>query len=144
MFFGSNRIEITGPNGFSLHFDPVEAIRSVAKSSSSSSESVPVRIAAARAEFWRKKNEEEQIFDYDWTYTPHCYFGNMQGHASISATAATINYARLKQQDSILFFDENILYEDELGDNGISVVLAKVVSATAVAASTNLINCVLY
>ena len=124
MFFGSNRIEIVGPNGFELHLDPIEVINSVSKSA----ESVSVTIAAARDEFWRKKSEEEQIFDYDWTYSPQAYFGSMKGHLSVSPSALSINYARLKQQDPILFFDENILYEDELGDNGISLVSAKIVS----------------
>jgi type 2A phosphatase activator TIP41 len=125
MFFGSNRIEVLGPNGFELHLDPIEVIHSVSKSA----ESVSVTIAAAKDEFWRKKSAEEQIFDYDWTFTPQSYYGSMKGHSGVSPSTASINYARLKQQeDPILFFEENILYEDELGDNGISLVSAKIVS----------------
>ena len=39
-----------------------------------------------------------------------------------------IDFNRLKQQDPILFFDDNILYEDELGDNGISILSVKIVN----------------
>lgn len=123
MFFGSNRVEVSGPAGFSLTFDPIEAINLV----SNSSESVPVRVAAARADFWRLKSEQEQIFDYDWTYSPQNYYGHLEGHKSVTQGNCEINYARLKLQDPILFFDENILYEDELGDNGISILSVKMV-----------------
>ncbi len=123
MFFGANKIEVLGPDGFELHFDPIEVINAVPKSA----ESVSVKIAAAKGQFWRKKSEEEQVFDYDWTYSPQQYYGSLKGHSSVSSSNATINYARLKQQDPILFFDENILYEDELGDNGISLVSTKIV-----------------
>ena len=123
MFFGANRVEVEGPAGFRLIFDPVEAINMV----SNSSESVPVRVAAARADFWRRKSEQEQIFDYDWTFTPQNYHGTLEGHQSVSTGNCEINYARLKQQVPIIFFDENILYEDELGDNGISMLAVKMV-----------------
>lgn len=123
MFFGSNRVEVCGQAGFSMTFDPIEAINLV----SNSSESVPVRVAAARADFWRCKSEQELIFDYDWTYSPLNYHGHLEGHKSVTQGTCEINYTRLKQQDPILFFDENILYEDELGDNGVSILSVKMV-----------------
>lgn len=39
-----------------------------------------------------------------------------------------IDYERLKMREKILFFDEVILYEDELDDNGCAVLSAKIVS----------------
>ena len=39
-----------------------------------------------------------------------------------------IDYERLKLREKILFFDEGILYEDELDDNGCAVLSSKIVS----------------
>lgn len=127
MFFGCNKISITNVAlNFSLIFDPIEAIKSVSKSA----EDVPIRIAASHADFWRCRSQSEVIFDYDWTYTPQSYTGTLaNGGQSIEPDAnVEINFNRLKQQDPILFFDENILYEDELGDNGISIISVKLVA----------------
>ena len=44
-------------------------------------------------------------------------------------TISGIDYERLKLREKILFFDEVILYEDELDDNGCAVLSAKIVSS---------------
>lgn len=145
MFFGNNQISIQSPilkdkdnNNLELFlfFDPIEAIKSVPKTA----ETVPIRIAASHADFWRQKNISETIFDYDWTYSPQSYHGKckIKTNFSESELAACfgesdgleIDFNRLKQQDPILFFDDNILYEDELGDNGISILSVKIVNNT--------------
>ena len=128
MFFGCNKILIHNPSiGFSLCFDPIEAVKMVSKSA----DAVPIRIAASHADFWRQRSQSEIIFDYDWTYTPYSYFGTLSADVSEEGGEGfEINYNRLKQQDPILFFDENILYEDELGDNGISIISVKLVRST--------------
>ena len=46
----------------------------------------------------------------------------------IAETDDRINYAKLKTQERIYFYDEVILYEDELADNGTAVLSAKIVS----------------
>ena len=46
----------------------------------------------------------------------------------INATNEKIDYERLKIQEKIVFFDEIILYEDELDDNGIAKLSIKIVS----------------
>ncbi len=43
-------------------------------------------------------------------------------------TEERIDYGRLRQQEKIYFYDEVILYEDELADNGVTVLSAKIVS----------------
>lgn len=131
MFFGCNKIYLENSKlNFVLQFTPLEAIKKV----SNSSDSVPVKIAASHAEFWKQRSESEVIFDYDWTYTPQLYQGsltcvddNSESNLKIEKTDLEINFARLKLQDPILFFDENILFEDELGDNGISLLTVKLV-----------------
>ena len=120
MFFGCNSVSISSSK-FSLSFDPVAAVKTISKSSAN----VPIRIAASHAEFWRQRSQSETIFDYDWTYNPQTYSGTTEGDFSIKNSEEEIDFNRLKQQDPILFFDENILFEDELGDNGISLLSVK-------------------
>ena len=43
-----------------------------------------------------------------------------------------IDIERLKRPDPILFYDEMVLYEDELADNGCSILSARVVSSSKV------------
>lgn len=124
MFFGCNKITISNSNlNFHLEFSSIEAVKKVSKSA----EAVPIRIAASHADFWRQRSQSETIFDYDWTYTPQSYHGTCQSVSSEENNTLEIDFNRLKQQDPILFFDENILYEDELGDNGISMISLKLV-----------------
>jgi hypothetical protein len=40
-----------------------------------------------------------------------------------------INYEKLKEKERIMFFDDVILYEDELDDNGCSKLSVKIVSS---------------
>ena len=42
-----------------------------------------------------------------------------------------INIERLKTQEPILFYDENILYEDELADNGTAMLTVRLVKNQA-------------
>lgn len=121
MFFGCNLISLTKSN-FSLTFDPIRAVKTVSKSSAS----VPIRIAASHDEFWRQKSQSEPVFDYDWTYTPQGYEGTQEGSVSCIETTEEIRFDLLMDvSHPILFFDENILFEDELGDNGISLLSIK-------------------
>lgn len=64
---------------------------------------------------------------YDWTYTPTDYRGSLFGDIKVSDTEQKIDYEKLKVREKILFFDEVILYEDELDDNGCAVLTTKVV-----------------
>ena len=66
---------------------------------------------------------------YDWTYTPNNYRGTLGGDRPliVEETELKINYEKLKEQERILFFDEVILYEDELDDNGCSMLSSKLV-----------------
>lgn len=45
-------------------------------------------------------------------------------------TTEGIDYSRLKQQEKIYFYDDVILYEDELADNGTALLNVKIVSAS--------------
>jgi type 2A phosphatase activator TIP41 len=44
----------------------------------------------------------------------------------VEETGEGIDYSRLKQQETIHFYDDVILYEDELADNGTALLSAKI------------------
>lgn len=98
----------------------------------------------------------ESIKPFDWTYTTD-YRGTLtsKGGASfqvstaynlrlhrpwpttltccvlqVSETDERIDYEKLKKQEKIYFYDDVILYEDELADNGTAVLNVKVVRAS--------------
>ena len=48
----------------------------------------------------------------------------------VSETDEKINYQKLQEKEKILFYEEVILYEDELDDNGCSLLSAKLVSSS--------------
>ncbi|GMG46972.1 unnamed protein product [Ambrosiozyma monospora] len=62
---------------------------------------------------------------FDWTYSTD-YKGTLSKGEFIRDDSKTIPLDKLKRQDPILFFDDMILYEDELGDNGISILNVKI------------------
>lgn len=50
----------------------------------------------------------------------------------VSATTERINMQKLKAREQIMFFDEVLLFEDELHDHGVSMISVKIVSASSV------------
>jgi len=64
---------------------------------------------------------------FDWSYTTDYKGTTTKGKSfdNPSATAEPIPIELLKRPDPILFFEEVVLYESELDDNGISVLLCK-------------------
>ena len=79
------------------------------------------------------------VHPFDWTFTTQykgtpvqgssvrCLFftGSCSEHFKIQPTDIKINYDKLKVQEKILFFDEVVLYEDELDDNGCAKLSVK-------------------
>jgi type 2A phosphatase activator TIP41 len=62
--------------------------------------------------------------EFDWTYsTP--YAGTVVSGHTAHASTEPVDVERLKRRDPILFFDEVILFEDELADNGGSMLSVK-------------------
>ncbi|KAF8005543.1 hypothetical protein HF325_001000 [Metschnikowia pulcherrima] len=66
----------------------------------------------------------QSVKPYDWTYSTN-YKGTLANCKFVSTTQ-DIPLEKLVRQDPILFFDESILFEDELGDNGISMLSTKI------------------
>ncbi|OBA23252.1 TIP41-domain-containing protein, partial [Metschnikowia bicuspidata var. bicuspidata NRRL YB-4993] len=68
--------------------------------------------------------ELQSVKPYDWTYSTN-YRGTLS-RCTFTKTAQDIPLEKLVRPDPILFYDESILFEDELGDNGISMLSTKI------------------
>lgn len=100
-------------------FDAIEACKAIASKSPED-----IKIVYSNQEYWLEKQKSfDKAIDYDWTYQSQ-YCGTVAGTVTLEGTSESIDYNRLKPSNpkaaQILFYDENCLYEDEMGDNGTS------------------------
>lgn len=101
----------------------------------------PVEVPAAAKWKFRSKPSEQVILDYDYTFTtPYCgsegvelnheQVGTVQNDSNSNVCwedcSEQIDLVALASKEPILFYDEVILYEDELADNGVSLLTVKV------------------
>ncbi|KAK1414534.1 hypothetical protein QVD17_30280 [Tagetes erecta] len=97
----------------------------------------PVEVPAAAQWKFRSKPFEQIILDYDYTFTtPYSGSETVETRGGIDVEGndhlkwddceEQINVAALTSKEPILFYDEVILYEDELADNGVSLLTVKV------------------
>ncbi|KNE60650.1 hypothetical protein AMAG_18577 [Allomyces macrogynus ATCC 38327] len=61
---------------------------------------------------------------FDWTYSTD--FRGLVSSADVLSTDEEIPLAKLAVREPILYFDENVMFEDELGDNGVSKYSVKI------------------
>lgn len=77
----------------------------------------------------REKKHEgitEVVKPFDWSYSTD-YKGTLRSPSPpFEKTTTQIPLELLKRPDPILFFDEVILYEDEMADNGITMYSCKI------------------
>ncbi|PFH58985.1 hypothetical protein XA68_12961 [Ophiocordyceps unilateralis] len=126
MIFGDNLVELQHlPSGWTISFNTPDALDAVDKTA----EHV-LKVAYARD--WESSREgttskiKDAVKPYDWSYST-TYRGTVAcgGAAALQTTNKQIPIELLKRRDPMLFFDEVLLYESELDDNGISVYSAK-------------------
>ncbi|ODA82794.1 hypothetical protein RJ55_01303 [Drechmeria coniospora] len=128
MIFGDNLVAVTHvPSGWTLAFNTPDALDAVDKTDKNM-----LRVAYARD--WESTREgttrtiKEVVKPYDWSYST-TYAGTVvdagRSNASFGPTDHQIPIELLKRRDPILFFDEVVLFESELDDNGISLYSAK-------------------
>lgn len=122
MLFLHNRLKVSHSSGATLEYSPLEALRRV----NAEEELVTV----SYAQDWLASRQDSPhlnkvVKPYDWTYTTD-YKGDLSPHWRVLPSSLTIDYTRLKVQEKILFFDEVVLYEDELDDNGCAKLSLKI------------------
>ncbi|KAI8052502.1 TIP41-like family-domain-containing protein [Syncephalis plumigaleata] len=127
MIFGHNYLTVEHTKtGFQLKFCALDALRHVSKSKEAATS-----VQVAYAEDWNKAHDLEEdiqsVKPYDWTYSTD-YRGTITptSYEFTPSTTHRIDYERLKQREPIHFFDQVILFEDELADNGTAMLDVKV------------------
>lgn len=134
MIFGDNLVAVRhAPSGWAIEFAAEPALDAVDKTGAN-------MLQVAYAGEWSSSRERSSAHDirevvkpYDWSYsttyrgseTPTLH-GAHPGLALATAPGGTqIPLELLKRRDPILFFDEVVLFESELDDNGVSVFSCK-------------------
>ncbi|KAJ9603672.1 Tap42 interacting protein [Cladophialophora chaetospira] len=125
MIFGDNFVIIEHvPSRWRIRFNAFGALDRVDKTGET-------RLKVAYSKEWQQSREDqhdikEVVKPFDWSYTTD-YKGDLApGSRDFHATTAQIPLELLKRPDPILFFDDVILYEDELADNGITMLSCKI------------------
>ncbi|KAJ4170191.1 Tap42 interacting protein [Fusarium falciforme] len=126
MIFGENLVSLEHvPSGWSVSFNTPDALDAVDKT-----DRHMLKVAYARD--WESTREgttqgiKEVVKPYDWSYST-TYTGTLApGAQQFAPTDQAIPIELLKRRDPMIFFDEVMLYESELDDNGISIFSVKV------------------
>nr|AHB86965.1 TIP41-like family protein [Sedum alfredii] len=137
MVFGESGLSLKHLHtGVVIHFNAMDALAGWKQEALP-----PVEVPAAAKWKFRSKPLKQVILDYDYTFTtPYCGSETMevaskQGVREISDGSCSLQWEDCKEQidvvavaskEPILFYDEVILYEDELADNGVSLLTVKV------------------
>lgn len=122
MIFGNNSVRVChSESGINISWDTLHALDAVDKSGTD--------LRVAYSDNWNKTRDlhsediKQVMRPYDWTYTTD-YRGTTS--STWIETEETLPLELLKRQDPIIFYDEVILYESELDDNGASVLTVRV------------------
>ncbi|MCJ1395935.1 hypothetical protein MMC18_008821 [Xylographa bjoerkii] len=126
MIFGDNSASIEHiASGWSINFNTFDALDKVDKTGAS-------MLQVAHSKEWQSTRQEkhqgitEVVKPFDWSYTTD-YMGTLSPEGRLfTPTSSPIPLELLKRPDPILFFDEVMLYEDEMADNGITMLSCKV------------------
>ncbi|KAI9811670.1 MAG: hypothetical protein M1826_003122 [Phylliscum demangeonii] len=128
MIFGDNLVSIEDErSGWGLQFNAFDALDRVDKTGQA-------RLTVSYSREWQKNREKvhegikEVVKPFDWSYTTD-YRGTVVSSPTAPAfqpTDQAIPVQLLRRPDPILFFDDVVLYEDELADNGIAMLSCKV------------------
>lgn len=131
MIFGNNCVGVTckdtaGKTQFHVDFNALDALRLVERNPS---DAIKVSYAndwyASRLQKHAQSDVTMEVYKpYDWTYSSE-YRGTCNAQWTRDDEHA-IPTDKLTSANPILFYDDMVLYEDELGDNGISVLSVKV------------------
>ncbi|KAJ4967447.1 hypothetical protein NE237_019296 [Protea cynaroides] len=139
MVFGDSSLILLHINsGTKFHFNAFDALTGWKQEALP-----PVEVPAAAKWKFRCKPSQQVILDYDYTFTtPYCGSEKVEIIPDKCGTGKDleekshslhwedcgeqIDLVALQSKDPILFYDEVVLYEDELADNGVSLLTVKV------------------
>jgi len=141
MFFGNSYLKLSHRDGLTISFNAMDAIREINQKSASE-----IKVAYSKEWLESKQNTLEsakisltEVHEYDWTFST-LYQGTFKVDNKNSSEAETqpaspigqpnktnekIDIEKLKRPDPILYYNEIVLYEDELSDNGCSTLTIK-------------------
>jgi len=124
MCFGETSLQVNHINGFGLSFNAIDALKCV--------DNKHDEMKVAYAAEWQGQREvlgvnKEVVKPFDWTYTSD-YQGTLTGENPLEEidTDLRIDIEKLKRHEKIHFYQDMILFEDELGDNGIAKMNVKI------------------
>ncbi|KAI6709920.1 hypothetical protein JHW43_007554 [Diplocarpon mali] len=127
MIFGDNMVSVEHvASGWRLEFNAYDALDRVDKTDKN-------MLKVAYSKEWSSSREKahenikEVVKPFDWSYTTD-YKGTITRGKPFELQkdySEPIPIELLKRPDPILFFEEVVLYESELDDNGISIVSCK-------------------
>ncbi|TXT04891.1 hypothetical protein VHUM_03974 [Vanrija humicola] len=131
MTFGNNTLTLAHGSGTTLHFDALESLKAVAVGEGWE-ERVGGAVLVSMADKWSGHREaataltdvplsSKPVRPHDWTFST-CYPGHTSGGGFTHSDTHDIPMRLLARQDPvldrILFYDDVVLFEDELHDNG--------------------------
>ncbi|KAL8775292.1 MAG: hypothetical protein Q9209_000299 [Squamulea sp. 1 TL-2023] len=125
MIFGDNFVSIEHlESGWKIYFDAFHSLDLVDKTGGS-------MLQVAHSKEWQSTREKkhegitEVVKPFDWSYSTN-YKGTEQSKSKhLEPSNTPIPLELLKRPDPIVFFDEVMLYEDEMADNGITLLSCK-------------------
>ncbi|KZM24882.1 Tap42 interacting protein [Ascochyta rabiei] len=125
MIFGDNLARIEHPaSGWFIEFNAFDALDRVDKTGEH-------MFQVAYSTEWQQNRQKqfedikEVVKPFDWSYSTD-YKGTTPATPALAPTQTPIPLALLRRPDPILFFDDVVLYEDELADNGIAMLSCKI------------------
>lgn len=127
MIFGNNKVEIKNKaKNFHISFNTPDALSLVDTTGENS-----LQVSYSKEWFSTRRTNTDDVKGivkpFDWTYSTTYRGSLIEGSHDLKETLdLNIPLNKLKKPDPILFFDDMVLYEDELGDNGISVLSCKI------------------
>ncbi|CDO94365.1 unnamed protein product [Kluyveromyces dobzhanskii CBS 2104] len=131
MIFGNSKVElINTKTNWSIQFNPFEALSHVKLGDSGLRVSYSEKWINSKLKTSQVTNTEEGLQfgkHWDWSYTT-LYNGTVSGNSDYEFVVNNdfeLPIEKLTRRDPILFYDDFILFEDELADNGISMLSIK-------------------
>lgn len=127
MVFAENLLRLQHKNGYGIEFNTLDALKRV------DSKNDPLQVAVSDA--WKNARADcefikQVVKPFDWTFSTDykgTIFTKDPNHSiKVVPTTDRIDLEKLKKREKILFYQDILLFEDELADNGTSMMNAKI------------------